>query len=375
MLDIDLIKKLSEKYEIPMEDSVFIALNTTGVDYDCGYDRMRGQLHVTNTNLFPLTVNESYFYFALPVHKNSPFKLNNNKLLLNNTELGLMEGTTEDICNSHYWRRERTSLNINPNQRTSCRGCNFCYAIYQIPHDNKKLLTKEDFKNFFVKFLDKYDMKDLGDLIELSVVTGCYTDSNQVIETLKNIKHVADNEFNFKGRLLYLGSQISTEEDLQQLVGCQPMRICFSIETFENRNKLRESKSKLSIEYIKSLMLKARKMEFEVTYSYVLGLEPLNTVEKYFNEFREVCNVFPIVNLLQIHNKQSATIKTPEANNIEYFFKARKIIEKAFRNTALEPEVWNNYRSPWTMRFANKRLSGKRIPHPIEIFNKGKCRD
>lgn len=137
------------------------------------------------------------------------------------------------------------------------------------------------------------------------------------------------------------------------------MRICFSIETFENRNKLRESRSKLSIEYIKSLMLKAKKMEFEVTYSYILGLEPLNTVEKYFNEFREVCNVFPIVNLLQIHNKQSATIKTPEANNIEYFFKARKIIEKAFRNTALEPEVWNNYRSPWTMRFANKRLSGK----------------
>lgn len=73
MLDIDLIKKLSEKYEIPMEDSVFIALNTTGVDYDCGYDRMRGQLHVTNTNLFPLAVNEneSYFYFALPVHKDS----------------------------------------------------------------------------------------------------------------------------------------------------------------------------------------------------------------------------------------------------------------------------------------------------------------
>lgn len=79
-----------------MEDSVFIALNTTGVDYDCGYDRMRGQLHVTNTNFFPLTVNEneSYFYFALPVHKDSPFKLNDNKLLLNNTELGLMEGTT-----------------------------------------------------------------------------------------------------------------------------------------------------------------------------------------------------------------------------------------------------------------------------------------
>lgn len=203
-------------------------------------------------------------------------------------------------------------------------------------------------------------------MIELSVVTGCYSSAEEVINTLKNIRYVANKEFNFKGRLFYLGSQISKQEELKQLVECKPMRICFSIETFENRDKLRKTKRNLSIDHIRNVMLKAKEMGFEVNYSYVLGLEPLTTVEKYFNIFSESVNVFPIVNLLQIHKKQSFDIKTKEAHDIEYFFKARKIIETAFENSNLEPETWNNYRSPWTMQFAHKKLTGKRVPHPMK---------
>lgn len=42
--------------------------------------------------------------------------------------------------------------------------------------------------------------------------------------------------------------------------------------------------------------------------------------------------------------------------NIEYYIKARKILEEMFKDTPLRPKPWENYRSLWYLTFDNEVL-------------------
>lgn len=119
MLDINVIARLAEKYSVPLEDVLFIALNINGVNFECDYNRMRMAFHLADSNLFDYAKQrgELDYYFALPVNQNSPFAITGDVLLLQNAVIGQAIGPTEDICDSHYPRRKGTSLNINPNSR------------------------------------------------------------------------------------------------------------------------------------------------------------------------------------------------------------------------------------------------------------------
>jgi len=111
-MKLENLSGLASQYSVPLEDVMFIALNHQGVCLDCSYDRMRANFHIKNLDLFSYATmrKELDYYFALPVKKDSPFHLDNGQLFLAETYLGEMSGVTEDICNSHYFRRQMTSL-------------------------------------------------------------------------------------------------------------------------------------------------------------------------------------------------------------------------------------------------------------------------
>ena len=186
MLNIDVIVRLSEKYGVPLEDVLFIALNVNGVNFECDYNRMRMAFRLADAGLFSYAKQrgELDYYFALPVNQRSPFVLVNNQLSLQGVHIGQAVGPTEDICNSHYHRRNGTVLNMNPNSRTSCRGCKFCYTAYQVPCDRKKLKDEPDLKSFFESWMIKYGLADLSHLVQVAVVTGCYDDSEEICRGL-----------------------------------------------------------------------------------------------------------------------------------------------------------------------------------------------
>ena len=106
----------------------------------------------------------------------------------------------------------------------------------------------------------------------------------------------------------------------------------------------------------------ARSVGHRVNFSYVLGLESLFTVEKYFSLAKRFINSFPIINTIQLHKYHSASLLTPEAVNIEYFFEARKLLERIFIDTDMRPREWENYRSLWFLKFAEEKLTGIRTP-------------
>src|SRR3989344_3495453 len=223
MLTVESVAPLAERYHIPLEDGLFIALNINGVNLECDYNRMRMASRLADSKLFEYAKQrgELDYYFALPVNQDSPFVLVDNVLLSQDTVIGQAIGPTEDICDSHYPRRKGTVLNINPNSRTSCHGCQFCYTAYQIPYDRKRLKTDSALRKFFEDWMVKYDLTDLSHLIQVSVVTGCYENCDVLCRFLLTLKRVLA-EYQFVGRIFYLGSQIISRDQLSSLTALQP---------------------------------------------------------------------------------------------------------------------------------------------------------
>lgn len=363
MLTIEAVARLAERYHIPLEDVLFIALNINGVNLECDYNRMRMAFRLADSKLFEYAKQrgELDYYFALPVNQDSPFVIVDNTLLLQNTVIGQAIGPTEDICDSHYPRRKGTSLNINPNSRTSCHGCQFCYTAYQIPYDRKRLKSDSDLREFFEDWMTKYGLTDLSHLIQISVVTGCYESGEAVCHFLITLKKVL-REYRFAGKIFYLGSQIATQEQLRSVTEIQPFGICFSLETFERRELLRKDKRALSLQDACGLMDFARSSGYEVNFSYIVGMEPLRVMEYHFNCFRERINKFPTINTLQLHKYHQATLRNPEAHRLEYYLNARQILERIFGQTNMRPLVWEDYRSLWFLTFDKEELHGIRTP-------------
>jgi len=363
MLDINVIARLAEKYCFPLEDALFIALNVNGINFECDYNRMRMAFHLADSDLFNYAKQrgELDYYFALPVNQKSPFVMVDNILLLRDTVIGQAIGPTEDICDSHYPRRNGTSLNINPNSRTSCHGCQFCYTAYQIPYDRKKLKTDYELKDFFEDWMLNHSLTDLSHLIQVSIVTGCYESSDELYEFLHTLRRVL-TEYKFSGRIFYLGSQITDTEHLRKLAEIQPFGLCLSLETFERRHLLRDKKRRLSLQDACETMDLAQELGHEVTFSYIVGMESLRVVEYHFSHFRDHVNKFPILNTLQMHKFHESTLMHPGAHRLEYYLEARQLLERLFASSSMRPLVWEDYRSLWFLTFNGEPLYGIRTP-------------
>jgi len=364
MVNITQIKTLSEKYEVPLEDVLFIALNLYGVKMDVTYNRMRTSFHLNGNDSafsYASVLGELDYYFALAINHKSPFQISKGVLYLDNYDVGKTIGATEDFCDSHYPRRLGTSLNINPNSRTSCRGCEFCYTAYQVPHDRKRMETEQDINEFFFNWIEKHKLPDLSHLIQVSVVTGCYQTEEDLIKFLLTLNHVL-NDFHFQGRIFYLGSMLVSSESIQTLRKIPSFGYCVSLECFERRHMLKESKRILTLDRAKKIMLEGIESGMEVNYTYVVGIEPIEVFLPYMIEFLKFTTKFPTINILQLHQQHNSDLLDPTAVDLSYFLEARIKIENIFQQTEMRPLVWEDYRSLWYLRFGPEVLKGYRVP-------------
>lgn len=360
---LDAFMRRSRAHGVPLEDVLFISLNTSGVRYDCGYHRMRTALHLENRGLFPEANDrgDTDYYFALPVNPASPFSITGNVLSYGGTSIATVSGTTEDVCDSHYPRRNGTSLNLNPNSRTSCRGCDFCYTAYQVPRDLRRLRTADDLRSFFDDWLVTYGKPDLSHLIQVSIVTGCYDSSEEVVSFLQTLRRVL-TDYRFAGRIFYLGSQITTADYLRALAEVAPLGICYSLEVFERREILRSHKRHLTLAAARDSMEEALSLGYEVNFTYIVGMESLVIMDHHFSELVHHVNKFPTINTLQIHEGQPRSLADPSAQYLDYYLDARRRLEAIFRGSGLQPLVWEDYRSLWFLSFDGQPLRGIRTP-------------
>jgi len=311
---------LSEKYNIPAEDILFMDMNLSGLNIGGDLDRVRFEFKLDLQNKFfelaRKTGIEDY-YFALPVRTNSKYSVFNEKLLFDNeVAIGEVNALTEDFCDSSYSRRGGTVLNINPNARTSCRGCKFCYTVHQTARDKERLTDQNSLECFFDKWLDCHKLLDLSHILQVAVVTGCFDYEQDVIDFLLLLNSVLE-KYKFNGEVFYLGSQITSRESLEKLTPIPKFAYCISLECFENREYfLRDKKQCFILENIIEVLKTAKELGFRTNFSYIVGLEALDIIHKNFSDIIQYINSFPIINIFQEH-KYHKGICHETANNME----------------------------------------------------------
>lgn len=248
-------------------------------------------------------------------------------------------------------------------QEHRAEDANSAIQFFQVPRDKECILSDDKLRSFLENWIKKFDIADLSHLMQIAIVTGCFPNEQKVVDFLKMAKNVLNN-FSFKGELFYFGSQIKSEKALLELEEANPLGICFSLECFDNKKRaylLRDVKRDLHLNTIKKILIFANNLGIRTNFSYIIGLESLETIKKGFCEFLPYINSFPIVNAFQAHKGQKL-LRYNEADKIDYYIKARKIIEDIFIQTTLRPRPWENYRSLWYLKFGDEFLTDIRTP-------------
>lgn len=355
---------LSKIYNVPPEDILFLDFSLSGIKFHLPYSRIRFEFIPVNRPYFETSfkMNTTKYFFALPTNSNSPYHIKCGYLTAKREIIGHVKNLANDTCDSSYPRREGTVLNLNPVSKSLCHGCKFCHTLLQEAQDIEEALQSEpDLRRFIKTWLEKCKIPDLSHIIQVAIVTGCFGSEQKVIEWLKMARKVLD-EYKFNGELFYYGSEIITEKALDELKDVKPFGLCLSLECFENREwMLRNIKARITIEDAKRILARATERGFRTNFSYILGLELLDAMEKGFEELLPHINSFPVINILQVHRGQDK-LRCADAWNIDYYMKARKRLEEMFETTGMRPRSWENYRSLWYLKFGDEVLDDIRTP-------------
>lgn len=345
---------LSQKFDIATEDILFIDINVSGVNVDIDADRVRFYVKL-------LFGQKERFFCALQVRNDSRYRIKNGILFFESECIGIVNNFEIDFCDTYYMRRNGTVLNINPKSRINCQGCKFCYTSHQKFRNIVDLTVKDNLNNFFKDWIAHYHTNDLSSLYQIAIVSGCFPSEESVVDFLLELNEKT-SRLNFRGEIFYLGSQVQSSAALEKLTALPNFAYCITLECFKSReNFLKKSKSNFSVDQIKETMLKSVELGFRTNFTYIVGLEDLEILSVGFREFLEYTNSFPVINIFQEHEYQLG-LHNEEASSIDFYLKARKIIEEIYIHTSMRPNSWEVCRSLWHTTFANESLNEVYLP-------------
>lgn len=337
---IEYFRKMALKYNIPLESVISIALNRYGIiASDIEDNRIRFYLKMLNSN------NSTFFAVCVNTYLDSPFIMKDSNLFLDDVKIGTIFGIEKDTCNSTYFRNEKKDITFNSNSRSQCRGCKFC-GTYSLETDSINFSNKENIIMYFKKLLSDNNISDMGKIDSVTICTGCFKNEDKLVEHLLLIND-AFKSLKFNGSINYIGSQLRDYNKIKMLKQKIPkFGIYLSLEKFLDREKfMRPEKSSLTIEEAHELLSYCKSLNISTTFLYILGLEDLETLKKYFEYLKDSINKFPIVQVFQDYTSEQEEYRCNDAKNIEYYLMARKIIDDIFKNEPYNPKLWECFRS------------------------------
>lgn len=348
---LEYFKSLAEKYNMSLENVLSIALNRYGIIVDDLDDnRLRFNLELLDSN------KKTYFAVCVNTYKESPFKLENNTLYLENTPVGKVTGIEKDTCLSTYFRNNKKAITFNSNSRSKCVGCSFCGTYSLTDEDVLEFNTEKNVRDYFTRLLKDNNIEGMKDIESVTICTGCFENEDKLIEHLFLVNNAFKN-MGYKGDLNYIGSQLRDFDKIKMVSeNINNFGMYLSLEKFLDREKfMRPEKASLSIEGAKELMSYCSSLDITTTFLYILGLENLETVKYYFNYLKDSVNKFPIVQVFQDYTSYQENFRCAEAKDVEYYLKARQIIDDIFKKENINPKLWECFRS---LYFEDKKERG-----------------
>lgn len=326
------IQNLAQHYCLPEIEVISLALNLLGVRTNYPHQRVR----------FTLVSEKGRLLFSVENTSKSPLEVMDGRLFIAGSHSGYMvNDLVEDRCEVIYTRKNGSVISFNPNNRSSCSGCLFCYQ--PASNDTKKINTGS-LLSYFKEWMNNNRLSSLSQIEQLSLVTGCFQEETAAVDYLINIRQSLLS-LGFDKEILYLGI-IKNPTNIKMLSQIKPFNLVYTIECFDNRRNILRSSKCVDLDKLAMLMDVAMGYGINTSFSYIVGLDPLESIRDYFELFKTHIDVFPLVSIYQTDSRRQ-TIRTSKANHLDYYLQSRKIIQDVFAESHLRPNGWNNHRSLW----------------------------
>ncbi|MEU1014723.1 hypothetical protein [Streptomyces sp. NPDC005898] len=348
------VERLAAKYRVPVEDALLIAVNLHGIDSDLPRHRARVQVRLLRAPSVP-------WQLIVPLNvTDSPFRLRGEHLTLGGAPVGTVERIDADEAVGGYFRDGGAALTLNPNARSRCVGCAFCPNTLEAAAD-PRLSEERDLRELLSALREQHPRRDLTELREVTVSTGCFEREAAAVHHLRTLRAVLD-EHGVKARIGFLTSVLGSRYAFDQLArDVTPFVLRLTAECFTRRDLLlKASKAALVASQMPGVLRRALEAGHDTSFTYIVGLDGLAALHAGVGALAPYVSEFPNFQIYQAHNSVMAGLRTPGAQDLEHYLQARVVIEDIMGPTGLRPAAWECYRPLWYFTFAEEPLVGAR---------------
>ncbi|GAA3791837.1 hypothetical protein [Streptomyces chiangmaiensis] len=345
------VERLAQRYGVPVEDALLIAINLHGIDGEAPRHRARLQVRLDSAP-------SVRWQLIVPLNAAaSPFRLIDGQLLLGESPLGFVERVDADEAVGGYFRGAGTALTLNPNARSRCVGCAFCPNTLEAAAD-PRLSEEQDLRELLAALREQHPRRDLTGVREVTVSTGCFEREPAAVDHLRALRSVLA-EYGIEARLGFLTSVLRSRQAFDELADVGPFVLRLTAECFTRRDLLlKASKAVLTTTWMPAVLRRAVAAGHSTSFTYIAGLDDLDALRTGVEALAPYVTEFPNFQVYQAHNRIMAGLRVPGAQELEYYLRARNEIEKIMKPSGLRPAAWECYRPLWYFTFADESLVG-----------------
>jgi hypothetical protein len=293
----------------------------------------------------------------------SPFEVVGDNLVVDNHTVALIRRSAADDAVSGYlrcwdgtaWR----AATLNPNSRSRCTGCAFCPTTLEAAVDPRLRLDDELSQLLAGLTAELPAGASLSDLTDITVSTGCFHTESAALEHIETLRRVLDAH-DVPARIGFLTSVLRSDDAFARLAKrSAPFLLFLTAECASRRNVLlKASKASLRPSQMPDLLARAKAAGLDTSFTYIVGLDPFDEMIAFLSELLPHTTVFPSIQIYQAHTPLMNVLRSPDADNVEYYLRARAHIERLTAARGLVPERWRCYRSLWYSTYAGAPLTG-----------------
>lgn len=344
------LERAALRHGVPVEDVVLIAVNLYGISSD--QDRHRARV-----NLRLVRRPDVAWQIIVPLNRPaSPFQLRGDELSLNGEVVAHVERIDADEAVGGYFRNGGRAATLNPNARSRCVGCGWCPNTLEAAAD-PKLQEEQGLDDLLRALGEQHPRHNLAELTEVTVSTGCFEREEAAVAHLTALRPALERA-GVRARIGFLTSVLRSDEAFRTIASeVSPFVLRLTVEHFTRREALMKStKADLRPQEIPDLLARARAAGLDTSYTYIVGLDPMEDLVRGVTALTDVINAFPNFQTFQAHTVLMQGMRTPGAEGLDYYLQARTAIERALASTGLRPVGWECYRPLWYFTYAGEDL-------------------
>ncbi|HEV2373360.1 MAG TPA: radical SAM protein [Streptosporangiaceae bacterium] len=349
-LSLDEAARLAASYGVPVEDALLIAVNLFGISSGQNRHRARVTVRLSSEPDVPWMV-------IVPLNAvDSPFRLSGQNLYLGDALVGHVRRIDADEAVGGYFRDGGRAATLNPNARSRCVGCAFCPNTLEAAAD-PRLSEERELTGLLAAMVEQHPRRDLTELREVTISTGCFHEEHLAVNHLVGLRSVLADH-GVTARVGFLTSVIRSDAGFAHVAEhVSPFVLRLTAECFTRRDLLlKVSKARLPNQQMPDLLRRARRAGLGTSFTYIVGLDPLPELRAGIAALSEQVSEFPNIQVYQAHNSIMAGLRTPGADQLDFYLRARVEIEGIFGGRGLRPQAWECYRPLWYFTFAGERL-------------------